>query len=465
MATPEATDPPPDEGRRSGQHGHSTRRERVGWYLYDWANSAFITTVVTVFYGPFLTAVAKQAAGCDPASPCRSAQLQVLGLGIKPGSYFALVVTVSVILTVFVLPALGGIADRLARKRLLLAVCAYLGAGATVAMVFVTGDRYLLGGGLFIVANVAYGASIVIYNSFLPQLTGPEERDAVSSVGWAVGYLGGGLLLVLNLVAVTVGEDLGIDQLDLARWNLVSAGIWWAGFTLAPLAWLKDRPPAERLPGNVVMQGFRQLRETARHLRAYPLTLFFLLAYLIYNDGIQTVIALASQFGSEELKLKQGALVATVLMVQFLAFAGALSLGALAKRIGAWKTLCLSLVLWVCVIIGAFWLPVGQVLPFVALGGVIGLVLGGSQALSRSLFSQMIPRGKEAEYFGLYEISDRGTSWLGSLAFVLVFELTSSYRIGIVSLLIFFVVGLALLAKAPVRRAIIAAGNTPPRVI
>ncbi|HEX2419274.1 MAG TPA: MFS transporter, partial [Micromonosporaceae bacterium] len=418
--------------------GVSTRRERVGWYFYDWANSAFITTVVTVFYGPFLTAVAKQAAGCAPTEQCADGVIRPLGVEISPGSYFPYVVSASVLLTVFVLPALGGVADRMLRKRLLLAGCAYLGVAATVSMVFVTGDRYLLGGALFIVANIAYGASIVVYNSFLPQLTSPDERDRVSSAGWAIGYLGGGLLLVFNLVAVRYGEGLGFDVLDLARWNVVSAGVWWAAFTLLPLAWLTDRPPVGRVPGNVVAQGFRQLRGTLRNLKLYPLTLFFLLAYLIYNDGIQTVIALASQFGSEELKLPQSALVATVLMVQFLAFGGALLLGALARWVGAFKALALSLVRWVGVIMGAFWLPVGRVVPFVVLGGVIGLVLGGSQALSRSLFSQMIPRGKEAEYFGLYEISDKGTSWLGPLAFGLVFQMTHSYRVGIVSLLTFF---------------------------
>ncbi|MQA26361.1 MAG: MFS transporter [Micromonosporaceae bacterium] len=443
----------------------STHRERAGWYLYDWANSAFITTVVTVFYGPFLTAVAKQAAGCDPSEKCREGVISPLGIEMAPGAYFPYVISLSVFLTVFVLPALGGIADRVTRKRLLLAVCAYVGSGATIAMFFVTGDRYLLGGALFVIANIAYGASIVVYNSFLPQMVGPDDRDKVSSVGWAIGYLGGGLLLAGNLAAVTFGETAGFSTLDLARWNIVSAGVWWAAFTLAPLLWLEDRPPVGRVPGNVVAQGFRQLAHTVRHLKAYPLTLFFLLAYLIYNDGIQTVIALASQFGSEELRLPQSALVATVLMVQFLAFGGALLLGALARWIGAWKALSLSLVLWVGVIIGAFWLPEGQVVPFVVLGGAIGLVLGGSQALSRSLFSQLIPRGKEAEYFGLYEISDKGTSWLGPLAFGLVFQLTHSYRIGIVSLLIFFVVGLAALLMVPMRRAIVAAGNTPPRVI
>jgi UMF1 family MFS transporter len=200
-------------------------------------------------------------------------------------------------------------------------------------------------------------------------------------------------------------------------------------------------------------------------MRAYPLTLFFLVAFLVYNDGIQTIITLASQFGTEELGLGQSTLIVTILIVQFLAFGGALLLGALAARIGARKTVLLSLVLWLGVVVAAFWLPAGEPVPFMLLGAAIGLVLGGSQALSRSLFAQLIPEGKEGEYYGFYEISDKGTSWLGPLAFGLVFQLTNSYRVGIVSLVVFFVVGGILLAMVPIRRAIVAAGNTPPRVL
>jgi UMF1 family MFS transporter len=226
---------------------------------------------------------------------------------------------------------------------------------------------------------------------------------------------------------------------------------------------LRNRPPlAGESHGNPVTDGFVQLWRTLRSLKAYPLTLFFLIAYLVYNDGIQTVIALSAVYGTDELKLDDDVLVPTILMVQFLAFFGALGLGALAKRIGAWKTLLLSLGLWIGVVIAAFALPAEEWIPFVALGGAIGIVLGGSQALSRSLFSQLIPRGKEGEYFGLYEISDKGTSWLGPLLFGLAYDVTRSYRVAIVSLLVFFVVGMLLLVAVPMRRAIAAAGNVPP---
>ena len=375
-------------------------------------------------------------------------------------------VSLSVLLTVFVLPVMGAVADRSAHKKRLLGGAAFVGAGATIAMVFVTGDRYLLGGALFVLANIAFGASIVVYNSFLPHLGGPDERDSISSYGWALGYLGGGLLLAVNLVVVnSFGDGTAQRTLDLARWSIVSAGVWWAVFTLAPLRWLRERPTAEAVTGggNLIFGSFRQLGRTMRQMKAYPLTLFFLLAFLVYNDGIQTVIALASQYGTEELKLEQSTLIVTILVVQFLAFGGALGLGALARVIGAWKTVLLSLVLWTGVIIAAFRLPEGAPVPFMILGAAIGLVLGGSQALSRSLFSQLIPAGKEGEYYGFYEISDKGTSWLGPLAFGLVFQLTHSYRVGLVSLLVFFLVGFLLLLAVPMRRAIIAAGNTPPK--
>ncbi|MEU7762436.1 MULTISPECIES: MFS transporter [Micromonospora] len=447
----------------------STRRERTGWYFYDWANSAFQTTVITVFLGPFLTTVTELAAGCELGADSCDGAVYPLGIKVAAGSFYPYLISLSVFLTVFVLPVIGAIADRSAHKKRLLAAAAFTGAGATIAFAFVTGERYLLGGALFLVANISFGAAVVVYNSFLPQLGGPDERDGISSRGWAIGYLGGGLLLALNLVAVTMLSEEGNAQrtLDLARWSIVSAGVWWAAFTLVPLRWLREHPTAAALQagGNVLTDGFRQLGRTLRELKTYPLTLFFLLAFLVFNDGIQTVITLASQYGTEELRLDQSTLIVTILLVQFLAFGGALALGALAKRIGAWKTVLLSLVLWTGVIIAAFRLPAEAPVPFMILGGCIGLVLGGSQALSRSLFSQLIPAGKEGEYYGFYEISDKGTSWLGPLAFGLVFQLTSSYRVGLVSLLIFFVVGFALLAAVPMRRAIIAAGNTPPRVL
>ncbi|MGC9666215.1 MFS transporter [Planosporangium sp. 12N6] len=436
----------------------STRRERVGWYVYDWANSAFYTTVVTVFLGPYLSSVAEHAADAQ-------GRVYPLGIPVAAGSLFAYVVSLSVLLQVVVLPVVGAVADRTSRKKELLASLAYVGAAATVGLVFCTGGRYLLGAVLFLVANLAYGSSIVVYNSFLPQIAGPDERDRVSSIGWAIGYIGGGLLLALNLVVLTI-EPAGLSKGEIARWSIVSAGVWWAAFTTVPLVWLRNRPAvAGEARGPALVDGFRQLWHTVRGLRAYPLTLFFLAAYLVYNDGIQTAIAMASVYADKELGLDQAVQVQTILLVQFLAFGGAMVLGWLARRFGAWKTVLGSLVLWTVVLAAGYVLPAHRPMAFLMLGALLGIVLGGSQALSRSLFSQLIPHGKEAEYFGIYEISDKGTSWLGPLLFGLAYQVTGSYRVAIVSLVAFFVVGFVALAAVPMRRAIVAAGNTPPRLL
>jgi UMF1 family MFS transporter len=448
--------------------GLSTRRERAGWYTYDWANSAFQTTVVTVFLGPYLTGIANNAAGCAdlPSNEDCDTRIPLLFLDILPGQLFPYMISVAVILTVVGLPLVGAIADRSPYKRELLVFFAYVGAGATIGMLFLVGDRYLLGSVLFLIANISFGASVVVYNSFLPQLAGPDDRDRVSSAGWAIGYFGGGLLLALNLFALMMRESLGLSEGDVARYCIVSAGIWWAAFTTVPLLTLRNRPPLAGVArGFLLTDGFRQLWHTLKQLRAFPLTLLFLLAYLVYSDGIATVISLSALYGSEELELSQRTLVLTILVVQFVAFFGAMGMSRIAAHIGAFRTVLGSLVLWGLVVTSAYFLPARQVVPFLLLGVLIGLVLGGSQALSRSLFSQLIPKGKEGEFFGIFEITDKSTSWLGPLVFGLALGITGSYRVAIISVVLFFAVGFVLLLTVPMRRAIIAAGNTPPRVL
>jgi UMF1 family MFS transporter len=431
-----------------------SRRERVGWYFYAFADHAFYTTVLAVFIGPFLTGIAKTAADAN-------GDVHPLGLTVAAGSYYPYLVSLSVFLSVFLLPVVGALADRSAHRKRLLAAAAYSGALLCAGFAIIPPAGYLVGGLLFILANLALSAASVVYNSFLNQLAGADRRDRISSFGWAIGYVGGFLHLALSLVLVgRLGASSGT-----ARIVMVFAGVWWAAFVVLPLLWLRDRPPLESSGRNLLASGFSQLGQTLRHLRSYPLTLMFLLAFLVYNDGIQTVISLASTYGTEELKLTQSVLATTILIVQLVAFLGALLLGWIANRVGAWKTVLGSLVAWTVVVLLAFRVPAGSPTLFMLLGAGIGVVLGGSQALSRSLFSQMIPTGREAEYFGFYAISDKGTSWLGPLVFGLVYQMTTSYRTGIVSLLVFFVLGFILLLAVPVRRAIVAAGNTPPRVL
>ena len=434
-----------------------TRREQRGWYFYDWANSAFSTTVVTVFLGPYLTDVADNASDAGGL-------VYPLGIPVLAGSYFPYILSLSVVLQVFLLPITGAIADRTRKKKRLLMLFAYIGALSTMALYLVQGSAYLVGGLLFVVANLSFGASVVVYNAFLPEIAEPDERDRVSSRAWALGYLGGGLLLAANLVLFSAHDSLGLSAGQAVRVSLLSAGAWWALFALIPLATLRDRGSgrSDAKGAAVAAAGFRQLLGTLRAARAYPQTLLFLGAYLLFNDGIQTVITLTAVYAKAELNLGTGTIISTVLMVQFLAFIGALLLGACARYFGAKRVVLASLILWTGAVAGAYLLQAGAVWQFYLLGAFIGVVLGGSQALSRSLFSQMIPGGQEAAYFSLYEISERGTSWLGPLLFGLTLQLTSSYRSALASLIVFFVLGFVLLAMVDVRRAIFEAGNEPP---
>jgi UMF1 family MFS transporter len=428
------------------------RREQRGWYFYDWACSVYSTSVLTVFLGPYLTSVAKAAADAD-------GYVHPLGIPVRAGSFFAYSVSLSVIAAVLVMPLVGAAADRTGRKKPLLAAAAYTGATATAAMFFLDGDRYLLGGFLLVVANAAQSVAMMLYNSYLPQIAPPEQRDAVSSRGWAFGYAAGSLVLVANLVLYTGHDGFGLSESAAVRICLASAGLWWGAFALIPLRRLRDRRTAG---GETALPGFRQLAATVRDMRRHPLTLAFLLAYLVYNDGVQTVISQASVYGSEELGLGQSTLIGAVLLVQVLAVAGALTMGRLARVYGAKRTILGSLVAWTVTLAAGYFLPAGAPVWFFVLAAGIGLVLGGSQALSRSLFSHLVPPGKEAEYFSAYEMSDRGMSWLGPLLFGLTYQLTGSYRDAIISLVVFFVLGFALLARVPVRRAIEEAGNPVP---
>ena len=428
-------------------------REQRAWYFYDWANSAFPTTVLTVFIGPYLTTIAKAAADSG-------GYVHPLGLGVAAESFFPYVVSLSVLLQVIFLPLLGAIADYSHFKKQMLAFFTYAGAFATMGLYFLQGTNYLLGGGLFLFANLSFGASVVFYNAFLVDIALPEERDRVSSMGWALGYVGGGLLLALNLLLFAKAGDFGLGIGDAVRINLASAGVWWAIFTFIPLVGLKRRQPVKQLPSGerYLTIGIRQLRNPLSKIRVHPQAMLFLIAYLIYNDGIQTVISLASVFGQEELGLSMTTLTTVILMVQFVGFFGAILFNYVARAISAKRAIIVSLFIWIGTLVYAYAF-LKTTLDFYMMAAAIAVVLGGSQALSRSVYSQMIPKGQESEYFGLYEISDKGTSWLGPLLFGLALQFTGSYRIAILSLIVFFIVGLLLLFRVNVRQGISQAGN------
>jgi len=414
-------------------------RARRAWYFYDWANSAFPTTVLTVFLGPYLTQLVHRVADAE-------GMIVVAGIRLAADAYYPFLVSLSVLLQLLFLPLVGILADRRGWKKPLLLVFAYLGACATVGFYWLEAERYWLGGILFVIANLCFGASVVMYNAFLPALASPEERDMVSARGWAIGYVGGGTLLGLNLLFLSQAERLGVSMDMAVRLCLASAGVWWGLFTLIP---------AFGLPASFGVGQPRAVQESLHwrgglgkvvgFVRGQGQALLFLAAFFFYNDGVQTVIALSGQFASQELKLPIQLIGGTLLVVQFVAFLGALGFGWVAQRIGAKRALLGSLGVWIAVLVySSVGLHTAE--GFVTVALVIALVLGGTQALSRSLFSLYIPFGHEAGYFSLYELSDKGSSWLGPLLFGALLQWSGSYRWAVVSVGALFVVGAFLLA-------------------
>ncbi|HEY9252239.1 MAG TPA: MFS transporter [Nocardioides sp.] len=431
-------------------------REQKGWFFTDWAVSAFQTTVAGVLFAPYLIEIAKAAAVDN--------RIDVLGLSIAPGALPSFVITFSTILSAIIYPLVGAIADRTSRKPDLMAGFAWAGALCAALLFFMTGDNWWFGSIMFIIANLCAGAAVVVSDSILPLISTEEERDRVSSIGWAYGYAGGGLLLAINFLLVTFAEPLGLGTALAVRISMLSAGLWWAGFIIIPWRRIRRREPAdvEDVSGGVVARSFGQLFVTLRELPQYPVALTFLLAYLFFNDGIQTVISSASIYGVEELGFETGTMLGIYLLVQFVAVGGAIFFGRLAKSFGAKRVILGGLVGWMVIVVAAYFVPEQTLLPLLVVAVGIGLVMGGTQALARSYFSLFIPAGKEAEYFSLHHAMDRGTSWLGTLVFGLVYQITDSYRPAILALIAFFVLGGGLLALVNTAKGIEQAGNRAP---
>jgi UMF1 family MFS transporter len=408
------------------------QRQRRGWYLYDFANSGFSTSVITVFFGPYLTMLAITMTE-------RTGQMSFLGMHVHPGAVYSYCVSLSVLLQVAIMPLLGSYIDATHRKRLSLLVTSSIGACATIGMYVLDVQHpnpIVVGAMLFVLANVAFGASIVASNSFLNDLAAPSERDTVSSRGWALGYLGGGLLLVIHLYMYSQWPD-SINVI------LASTGLWWLVFSIASVVLLKDPPaPSQRRRTGIIRQAWTSLKG----LREHPSAFRFLIAYLIYNETVQTAISMASIYGKMEMRVGDDVLILGILLVQFVALFGALLFNRIASLLGTLNAILISIAGWAFALGAALVIPPSDA-SFYGLAVTIAVVLGGIQALSRSYFSTLIPEGTEAEYFALYEISDKGTSWIGPLLFGVVVSVTASYRLALASLAIFLVVGALLLLQ------------------
>ncbi|MCJ7693141.1 MAG: MFS transporter, partial [Sedimentisphaerales bacterium] len=362
------------------------------------------------------------------------------------------VVSFAALIIFIIAPVLGAISDFSAAKKKFLLSFAYGGSLFTILLFFCrSGDviKTLL---IFLVAQVGFIAGNVFYDAFLPQIASEDRIDWVSGKGFSYGYFGGGLQFAIALGLVAGHKQLGISQALAARIGIAMAGFWWAGFTLFTVKYLREAPRTEAYSENFlnrpglfayVAVGFSNLFKTARRVGRFRHLLLFLIAFMLYNDGIQTVINMATIYGKEELKLTTTHLMLTLLTIQVVAILGALVFSRLAGWIGAKRAVMVTLVLWSCVVVYAYF--INSATEYFALGVIVGIVLGGSQALSRSLYGSMVPEEASAEFYGFYSVFSKFSAIWGPMVFAIIRQMTGSSRLSIISLIIFFITGLVLL--------------------
>ena len=408
--------------------------------MYDWANSAYITTAVGLLPIYFASVIVGENGAV------------IFGRTYRPDTLWGFAVGLAGAVSFLCAPVFGAIADFSSSKKKFLTAFGYSGALFCTLLYFThSGDVFktLL---FFLLSQVGFVNGNVFYDAFLPHVASEEKMDAVSGKGYAFGYVGGGLQFAIALALVSLHDKLGLSSELAARIGIASAGIWWAGFTIYCMRFLREAPSSEQLPAEMrkyptllafLLLGLTRTWRTTRRAFQFRHLILFLLAYMTYNEGIQTVINMATIYGSHELHLPASALMLTLLIIQFVAIFGSIGFSKLAGRFGTRKAITFGLFIWSGVVIYAYFIHTTK--EFFALGIIVGLTLGGTQALSRSYYGSMIPEDSSAEFFGFYTVFSKFSAIWGPWAFAAITYFSHSARTAIVSLIAFFIVGLTLL--------------------
>ncbi len=417
------------------------RPELRAWAMYDWANSAFITVIVTTIWPIFYTGTVN-ADKTDGLA--RHAFFSAGALGI----------------VAVLAPLLGVLADRAPIKKKFLGAFLFLGLLSTFGLAFVNQGQWVLGGTLFALASIGASASFVFYDSLLPHIATSEEMDRVSVAGYAIGYLGGGLLLAALLAINLKPELVGLSKIAAVKVSFVSVAVWWFLFSI-PLFKTVSEPvvPAEEAKSEkgLIFEAFSGIRDTLSELRRFPNAFLFLIAFLVYNDGIGTIIRMAASFGDDK-GIASADLISAILVVQFVGIPFTFAFGAIAGKIGTKSAIFAGLFVYCGVSVIGYFIDGFTIFGyefttrtlFFALSGLVGVVQGGVQALSRSLFASMIPKEKSSAFFGLFAVFERFAGIFGPLIFGIIVTHSSSEN-AIFAVIGFFVVGGAILAKVDVK--------------
>ena len=402
------------------------RPELRAWAMYDWANSAFQSTVITAIFPDFFASVA--AADLPPAVAT---------------ARYAWATTIAVTIVAVLGPILGAIADDRALKKTMLGVFVGLGVVATLMMATIDRGEWQYAAAVFIVANIAIAASFVFYDSLLPHIAAPDEMDRVSTAAYAIGYLGGGIVLIVNLLWILMPQAFGLpDTVAAIKLSFISVAVWWLVFSIPLFRWVPEPPRTletdETGVENPVRAGFVRVLETFHELRGYRQAFLMLVAFLLYNDGIQTIIRMATIYGAE-IGIDRNARIAAFVLVQFVGVPFSFLFGAVAARIGAKSAIFVALFVYVGISALGYFMT--EAWHFFALAFLVGTVQGGSQALSRSLFARMIPKHKSSKYFGFFSVFEKFSGIAGPALFAASVTFFGSSRAAVLSVILFFIAG------------------------
>lgn len=403
--------------------------------MYDWANSAFATTMMAAVLPIFYSDVA--------ASTLPGEQMAT--------SYWGLTQSIAMLIVALLTPVLGAIADYSGYKVMFLRVFSYIGILASLCFVFVGNGDYLLASALFIVGTIGFSGGNAFYDALLNDLVPSDKRDYISSKGYAFGYIGGGVLLIVNLLLIQKYDWFGLPNSLIGTYiSFASVALWWYLFSLPLFRSVKDAKTGSRHKlGEYAAIGFSRLWNTFKRIRRYPELLKYLIAYWFFNDGISTIITMATIYG-KEIGLGTSDLIAALVITQFVGIPFTLLFGKIAERLGSKQSLYISLCVYVLIVIFGYFMTTAW--QFYALAFVVGMVQGGSQSIARSIYSRLVPNDRPAEFFGFLSVSSKFSAIVGPFAFSVVGLATGSSRFGILALVFFFIAGIALLAKVDLRK-------------
>ena len=416
-----------------------------GWAMYDWGNSAYNLVITSTIFPTYFESVAVD----DPT--VSKSTITFFGRQFENTALYNYTIAIAMLIVAIMSPLLSSIADYRGSKKTFLNFFLTLGSIACGLLYFFTKDTLGLALGCMIIACIGFWGSQVFYNSFLPEIAAPEDRDRVSAKGFAFGYVGSVLLQLICFVFV-MAQPFGITESKGAQISFLLVGIWWWSFGQFSLSRLPRPVPAGSgdLQHNILSKGYKELQKVWKQVKGLPALKRFLFAFFFYNMGVQTVMLVAALFGKSELEIPTENLIIAILIIQLIAIPGAIFISWLSSKMGNLKTLMLLVVFWILICIAGYFVPKGGIYEFYALGAAVGFVMGGIQSLSRSTHAKLIPEGTKdtVSFFSFYDITEKIAAVIGIFSFGYITELTGSQRNSVVALAIFFVIGLVLLIYA-----------------